>query len=818
VKHSLFVAIIVIAAACPACSTPSVITGQVLDTDRHPISHVTVQSADIEYAVQTDDNGRFSVSTTAAGPIALTFTHAAYRLRTIKVIVGREPVEVILTGQVYPMEGVTVTAGRAVERQSPVSFATIDQKTIDRDFDIGEVPAFLEITPNLYAYSDAGGGLGYSYLKIRGFDARRAPVYINGVPLNDPEDHALYFVDLPDFTANAGNIQVQRGVGNSLYGDAAFAGSINILTSALAHPRQFSAQFGYGGFLQDDSTVGLMRKSSVAFATGLINGAWSLSARWVRQYSDGYRESSWYDGTAYYLSLGRIDPRMITTLNIYGGPMRTHAAWDGIDRETEFINRRANWYTYPNETDNFTQPHFELHNIYQLTDRATLNSTLYLITGKGYYEQFRYGESLRDYNLSDDPYAASDLTRRKWVDKYQAGVNVYVENQGGAHLSALGGSYYFFDSEHWGEVTWAQELNPSLRDVPARYYEYFGKYHNASVYASRRQMIGDRLTLSGNLQLRYLSRSIHMTPWGLFPTMIYGLDWLFLSPRVGVNYQLTEYLSPYVSFSIASHEPNDDMIDDADDPFDMPRLQVVDAASTPVKYGDPLVDPERVYDVELGFNYRAPGVSADANLFWMEYRHEIVPDGRLNDDGFPTYGNADRAVHRGIELAAAWSPVTRLNIEANYAFNDNLITRYDQFMEQWVTDDSSVVTTVRHRDVVVPAFPTFLANLAVDYTIGPVQMVYRLRGIGRQFVSYDGRYARLNGKMEDVSIAPYAVSSIKGIIRIGNVLGSILTIDGRVDNLFNQKYETNGYRWRDYFVYWPAAERNWFVNVKMTIE
>ena len=813
-------AVLLVMTACPPLYAQDTVVGRVVDQDHHPIGHATVQSADILHSVQTDDSGAFTINLTKPRPVSVTFSHAGYIPRSVRIGPGDKSVTVSLVEQVYPMEGITVTSGRAIDGKSPVSFQTVDRKTIERDFDIGEAPNFLEITPNLYAYSDAGGGLGYSYLKIRGFDARRAPVYINGVPLNDPEDHALYFVDLPDFMAGADNVQVQRGVGNSLYGDAAFAGSINILTSSLARSRQFAAQFGYGGFLDGSETIGLMRKSSVSYSTGLINGLWSLSGRWVKQFSDGYRKNSWYDGTAYYLSLGRIDPKMITTLDIYGGPMSTHAAWDGIDRETMHLDRRANWYTYDNETDNFTQPHFELHNLYSLSDAVTLNSTAYLIRGKGYYEQFRYGERLQPYGLSDDPTAESDLIRRKWVDKYQIGLNHNVEFQGHNQTSALGGSYYFFQSEHWGEAIWAQALNPSLLNIddPARYYEYFGKYHNLSVYGSRRQMIGDRLTLTGNLQLRYIHKDIHMTPLGIYPAMIYDVGWLFLSPRLGINYAVTDHLSPYVGFSIASQEPNDDMIDDADDPDDRPRLDIIDSTVTPVVYGDALVDPERVYDVELGANYRTAKISADGNLFWMEYRHEIVPDGGLNDDGFPTVGNADRSVHRGIETALAYAPVKNLSLEANYAFNDNLIKKYDQYVERWLDDTTVVVDTVRHRDAAVPNFPIYLANLAVDYTYGRVRLVYRLRAVGRQFVSLDGRYAVIDGRREDVSIAPYTVSSLKGIFDFGEVLGANLMVEARINNLFDQKYETYGYRWGDYFAYWPAAGRNWFVNVKMAIE
>ncbi|MFH1700856.1 MAG: TonB-dependent receptor [Candidatus Zixiibacteriota bacterium] len=789
------------------------INGHVIDENNLPIARVNVKSGNIAQNIQTDENGSFSVIVISSRPTRLNFSHAGYVPTSIDIESGENNIAVTMITQIHPMDGITVTAGRAVMGQSPVSFQNIDRETIDRDMDIGEMPELLDLTPNLYSYSDAGGGLGYSYLSIRGFNARRAPVYINGIPLNDPEDHALYFIDLPDFASHLDNVQVQRGVGNSLYGDPSFGGSINLLTSVLTHDRQAVITAGYGGFWQDGKNIGLMRKQSVFYSSGLLDNGWSLSGRWVKQYSDGYRENSWYDGSAFYLSLGRIDPGMITTVNIYGGPIKTHAAWDGIDRLTLSINRRANEYTYSNEIDDFNQPHFELHNIYNISETTTLNNTIYHIRGKGFYEQLKRGEDLFEYNLSENSGGlTSDLVRRKWVEKYQTGLNSYIDYDDGKKQIVLGGSYYFFESEHWGEVLWAEELSPSNlnEQSPFKYYEYFGKYHNMSAYASLNYAFNDRLNLSGNLQARYLYKNIHITPQGIFDPTMYILDWLFLSPRVGINYSLNEKLSSYFSFSIASHEPNDDMIDDADDPFDIPRLKIIDDTATPVVYGDATVGSERIYDFELGVNHRASRLSLDGNLFWMEYRNALVPDGGLTDDGLPTYGNAERSLHRGLELAGVYKIQNSLRIEGNIALNDFWIKEYSQ--HNW---DG---TTTRHRNVATPNFPKYITNLTFDYSISAFEFVYRVRAVGRQFISLDGRHTDVKNESVDISIAPFTISSLKAVINLGSLLnGTNFQLESRINNLFNEKYETFGYRWENYFAYWPAAERNWFVNLKMTI-
>lgn len=809
------------AAACPDSFAQTKLKGQVLDQAGNPIADVNIQSPGIEKMTRTDSAGLFAVVLRKPGPIILTISHAKYAPKSLKVTPSDSTLIVTMIEQVYPMQGITVTAGRAVEGKSPVSFQNLNQSTIAKDYDIGEVPELLESTPNLYAYSDAGGGLGYSYLSIRGFDSRRVPVYINSIPLNDPEDHALYFVDLPDFAGNADNIQVQRGVGSSLYGDPAFGGSVNILTSPFSHDREYVGQFGYGQFTSGGKNVGLMRKVSSSYTTGLLDNGWSLSGKWVSQYSDGYRENSWYDGSAYYLSIGKVDPRMITTLNVSAGPMRTHAAWWGVTRDEAYLDRRLNYYTYPNETDNFNQPHFELHNIYSLNDFAKLYSTIYLIKGKGYYEELQSGQSLYDYNLSASRADTSDLVRRKWVNKYQLGLNSHLLWSTAHHSAALGGSYYHFESDHWGEVLWAQTLTPSYLDVnaPFRYYEHFGKYDDASVYGSYSWQPGQRLTLSGNLQLCYLKINVHRPAFGIYDAQIFGIDWLFAAPHIGINYAVTDNLNSYFSFSVSSHEPNDKMIVDSDDPADKPRLQILDSTASGIHYGNPTVNPERVYDFELGTNYRTRDASFGVNLFWMEYLNEIVPDGGLSDDGFPTYGNADRSVHRGIELTGAYNFNRTLRVEGNYAFNDNWNRKYVQKVYDY---NSETTTTVEHRNVPVPNFPQYLANFVIDYHPAQFDVRYRLRMAGRQFPYLSGQNYYFNGQMQDVSVAPAAISSLKASVTLGKVFGSaLLTLETRVDNLFNQKYETSAAYYADSYgegyYYWYAAERNWYANVKLAI-
>ncbi len=508
--------------------------GQVLDQDGRPVEGVNVLTDLSLINTVTDKEGHFDLMTADQQPSHLTFSHISYQpvMMNVKEATVKNIV-ISLRPAVYPGQNIKVTAERAVTGLTPIAFSDVTRDQIKRDYSISEFPLLLETTPNLYAYADAGGGLGYSYMKIRGFDDKRISVYINGVPLNDPEDQATYFVDIPDFAADVTDIQVQRGIGNSLYGDASFGGSVNIASGGLERPRRITMTSGWGGFYDGNDFISDMRKQSVEFVSGLLDGRWSLTGRYSKQYSGGYRENSWYDGWAYYFSLARLDPKMTTTFNIYGGPMKMHLAYYGVDRATLALDRRSNPLWYPNETDNFDQPHYELHNTYQLNDRLTLRNTLYYIRGKGYYEQYKSGQSYYEYNIpsSAADRITGDLVTQKWVAKNQYGWNPRLDWDYKRGTTSVGGSFYYFNSDHWGQVVWAEGLNNTI-DPEHRYYTYFGKKYFSSLYFHEYYYPTDRIRLMGNIQLKNLHYDFDQTRMGALYGYKYKLNWLFLSPRV----------------------------------------------------------------------------------------------------------------------------------------------------------------------------------------------------------------------------------------------------------------------------------------------
>ncbi len=338
----ILVAIALVAIAIPDAGAKT-IKGKVVDIDSQPLVGVSVIPDQSGKGTITDESGEYEL-TEADNISRLTFSSVGYQSAQYRI--ANLPETVVLQAMYYRGTDILVRSDRAAPGITPIAYQDFSSEDIKRDYTVGEFPLLLSTTPNLYSYSDAGSSLGYSYTKIRGFDDKRIVTYVNGVPLNDPEDQATYFVDLPDFAANVSDIQVQRGVGNSLYGDASFGGSINIVTNSFNRERKTTVTAGYGEYTSGGESVSDVYKQSIEYASGLIDGRWLFSGRFSRQKTGGYRHNSWYEGWAYYFSVARLDPRMTTELHVYGGPMRMHLAYWGASRDAIEADRRTNPLTY----------------------------------------------------------------------------------------------------------------------------------------------------------------------------------------------------------------------------------------------------------------------------------------------------------------------------------------------------------------------------------------------------------------------------------------------------------------------------------------
>jgi len=812
-KHvTVFLALVLL---CSQATGALELTGRVVNPEGQPLAGVSVVTDVTGVGAVTNDDGLF-VLPYDDEVTRVTFSSVGYQSRQFNLI--DLPDIVVLDPMYYPLEKVVVTADRAQVGVTPIAFDNFSQDEIERDYTVGEFPLLLETMPNLYAYADGGSALGYSYIKIRGFDDKRIVTYINGVPLNDPEDHATYFVDLPDFAANVTDIQVQRGVGNSLYGDASFGGALNIVTNSFSRPRKTTLSSGYGVYTSGGKSVSDIYKQSVEYSSGLIDGRWLFAGRFSKQKTGGYRYNSWYEGWSYYYSIARLDPRMTTELHIYGGPMRMHLAYYGVGRDDLRENRRTNPLTYDNATDNFNQPHYHLHNTYKINDRMTLSNTLYYIRGKGYYEQFKDDRDYFEYNLTSFSDSSSGhLVRQKWVTKNQVGWNprLNVEHEKGSH--AIGGSFYYFDSDHWGQVVSAQFLDGAI-DPTHQYYNYTGKKQVGSIYGQEHYRFNDKLSAQATGQLRYIRYDFDQVKMGAFKGYDYVVDWLFFSPRIGLNYKVTDQTNIFANFAVASRTPTDEAIYEADDPWLMPSLEIESfnlssSGDTLYQFGDPTAKSERLYDFELGGQYRTDEYAFGVNFFWMDFHYEIIPYGGVNESGVPITVNADRSLHTGIELTGSVKPQERVSLCGNFAYNYNRV-------KEFVTDVDGFEIDFKDKKTV--GFPDYLGSIVADYSQEIFRVTGRIRFAGRQYMELYN--------IDSLSIEPYIVSSVSASYTIRDAFNTgDLTLSVRVDNLFDKKYESAGYGgnfaymdganlivggWAEYFA---AAERSFFAQLKLEL-
>ena len=397
----------------------AVIVGRVTDAETgEPVPAVAVTVDGTTLGAMTGEDGCFLIEGVSSGRQTITANHVGHSLRkaTVSVTDATAEVRLAIEPVLIPGETVVVTATRARSRLTPVTFSNLSAEEIREGYFAQDVPMMLQRLPSAYAYSDAGNGIGYSYLKIRGFNQQRINVLINGIPHNGPTSHEVYWIDMPDLLANAEDIQVQRGVGSSVYGSSALGGTVNVITSRFGAERKISLSTGFGSYGT--------RKYGFAFNSGLVDDHYVMYGRFSRIVSDGYRDQSWTKLWAYFLGFARHDVNMTTTFQVYGGPEQTHLSYYGITREylrgevtgDARTDRRYNPLTYEDELDNFNQPHYELHNTWAVSDRVTLDNTLYTIKGKGNYDQFRQRRSLEEFRLPDVKVSDADLFPHSWYD------------------------------------------------------------------------------------------------------------------------------------------------------------------------------------------------------------------------------------------------------------------------------------------------------------------------------------------------------------------------------------------------------------------
>jgi len=821
-RRRIVTGVLAVAVLWAAAIEAATLSGRIVDARTgEPVPAATVRLAQTRIGVAARDDGNFDLPDIPEGRIELIVHHVGYRPWRRTVMPSGEPEIIRLEPVILPGQDIVVTSTRATRGESPVAFENMSQQEIKKAYYAQDMAQLLTETPGVYAYSENGNNIGNSALSIRGFPQRRVSVLINGVPLNDPESHEVYWIDLPDLSESLEDVQIQRGVGTTLYGANSMGGTINLLTNYLSPAHQITINSGFGSYNT--------RKFSVALNSGLIDDRYSMYGRFSRIVSDGYRMNSWTDLWSYFFAAARYDAKWTNRLNIFGGPERTHLSYYGVPRwyqwgDTTYfdattstrdfstrrptgdpeVDRRFNKLEWPQETDNFNQPQYQLITEFHPDSNWLFENTSFYIKGRGYYDQLRFQQKYKKYHLFGSG-KASELARRRWVDNDFLGFvpKLTRKHRGGA--LTVGGEIQRLYADHWAEVLAVIPAPDSDFTPGQRYYDYQGRKTVVSGFAQEVYSPISELTLTGAVQYSFKEYRLYDSRFanGLGQIVSHTTRYDIWSPRLGVTIRPVKDLSVFGSVSYNRQEPTNDEIFDPQD-YDANAKDFFRNFDSTTDVGmDPIMKPERLTDLEFGASFVRRRWQVTLNLYDMRFRDEIVYGGKLNDNGEPIRANAPSSTHRGIELSGKADLGTGFNLSGNLSINDNTFDKFTEY--DWSGG------TINRSGNVVAGFPKYLANLRAGYDQRHFAISARLFQVGRQYVD--------NSNSPDASIAPHSMVDVRGELKLEPVVGwSGLSAYVQVNNLLNREYETGGYL-DDYgnLLFFPAAKRNFYLGLRVNL-
>jgi iron complex outermembrane receptor protein len=708
---------------------------------------------------------------------------------------------------------------------TPLAFDQVKRAEIEKTYTVYDIPKYLSELPSTTFYSESGNGIGYNYLSIRGFDQRRISVSINGIPQNDPEDHNVYWLDFPDLLSSTELIQVQRGAGSGVFGYPAIGGSINIITSSFSNEPMINLSIAYGDYVT--------RKYSAAYSSGLIDNKYSIYAKLGQILSSGYKDQSWINFRSYFLSAVRYDKNFTTQINFYGGPISDGLAYTGVAKFAvkDKVLRKENYsyweadssgYTYtlqrrPEEIENFSQPHFELLNDWQISDNIKINSALFLLLGDGYFDYdgswaipaYGYDDYFRlKQNGFDTSYIPTNALIHAQVNNIQYGWIPRFSLEHSKGTLFFGAEFRKHNSEHWGSIGYAENLPPGVTP-DYKYYSYEGAKNIISLFVNESYRLNENWNLLGELQFAYHE-------YRLFNEEYVGNDFtvsnLFFNPRIGINYKPTQPLNIYLSFARISREPRLNEYYDAAESSDGKVPQFKLNVDSSYNFNEPLVQPETMNDFEIGASFNEDKYSLTLNLFYMLFNNEIVKDGQVDRFGQPTTGNVDRTVHLGAELSAIfklWQD--RIEIFGNASISKNTIEEGRYYL-----DSTDYINLSGNR---ITGFPDFLANIGITFQQAGFYLRWTGKYVGDFYSdnydeSLDYYLIYFPGFVEysDNLNQGYFVSDIFASYEF-SMFNSLTPwrIYGQINNLFDELYSANAIG-KEFF---PAAERNWLAGIQV---
>lgn len=754
------------------------VSGVVRDSkDSQVLAGATVQLEGSKLFAVTDDLGWFRIDKVPSGARTLVFKFLGYEEHQENVQVTENvSLEIKMQESSTMTDEVMVTATRANEK-TPTTFVNVNKQSIQKQNFGQDLPIILNWTPSVVTTSDAGAGVGYTGIRIRGSDATRVNVTINGIPYNDSESQGTFWVDVPDIASSTQSIQIQRGVGTSTNGAGAFGASLNLQTNSLQAEPYTEVMTAFGSFNTQRYTL--------KAGTGLINNHWAFDAKVSKISSDGYVQRASSDLGSYYFSGGYYGKKTVVKAIVFGGNETTYQSWYGVDAATLEKDRTMNYAGaiydsngdvaryYDNQVDDYKQDHYQLHFSQQVGDYWTANASFHYTYGRGYYEEYHQDQAfsdvgLPDFDLNGTTASSSDMIVRKWLDnRFYGATWSFNYNKNKSNLIIGGAFNQYGNAKHFGEIIWAQYAG----SVPIRYHYYDGKSqkNDFNMYAKWNYNLTEALNTFVDVQYRrvdYQTAGIRddQSPYDV------NEQFNFFNPKVGLSYSLSEKNVLYTSYAVANREPN--------------RSDYVDGTVKP--------KPEQLGNFELGLRRNASRYALELNYYLMNYTDQLVLTGQLDNSGYPIRANVGKSYRTGLEASGMirFSERWNWNLNLTWSVNKN---------KDYVTVDQSNQTVVRNTTIILS--PGLIGGSQLNWNALPhLQLTWLSKYVGMQYLD--------NTQDESLMLPSYFINDLrisyqflpKGMKEIGLSL--------LLNNLGDLKYSSNGYSYGGSPYYYPQAGRN----------
>lgn len=686
------------------------------------------------------------------------------------------------TAKVVRLQNVEVTATRAT-KSTPVAFTNVSKQQIAELNHGKDIPFLISSTPSVLTTSDAGAGIGYSAMRVRGTDATRINVTANDIPMNDAESHSIFWVNTPDFASSLEDIQIQRGVGTSTNGAGAFGASVNMRTQRFSMNPYAEMSGTYGSFNTN--------KETFKVGSGLIGGHWNFDARFSHIASDGYRDRASSKLHSYFAQAGYFGGQTSVRFITFGGKECTYHAWDGISKADLTDNRKYNPNGeikrdgkvigfYDDQTDNYRQTHYQLIWNQGIGANWHWNLGLHYTDGFGYYQEYKNARTLKEYGLEpfmvgDNKVKKSSLVRKKNVDSGFGGAVFSLNFAKGSLNTTFGGSFNSYANDHYGNVIWVENYLLPL-DPSHEYYRNKGKKNDFTIYWKASNTLWQSLRLYADMQYRHIGYKItgdnDKWDWTASPEHLQVLNvdekFDFFNPKVGLIYDFNKHNTAYASFSVAQKEPT--------------RNNYTDGLFTV------LPNAEKLFDWEAGYTFNSDRFTAGVNFYYMKYKDQLVLNGKLNEIGEAMAENVPDSYRMGVELQAGVKITEWLRWDLNGTFSRNRIKDYVGYVSNYEAstwNDLYTQTAVEKGNTTIAMSPSFIGNSVIEFN---------LKGFSAQFTSqYVSRQYLDNFENKEDSLDPYFVNHLNLAYTFKLPHVKAITVGCTVYNIFNEKYENNGY-------------------------